>query len=183
MTQFKRILCPTDFSEPSLSALKVASELAAQFEATVTVLNVMPYFDTGVAMAPGYIPDYEDIKKGTQGQLRDLIAAYTRMNPRVRYEVDVRFGDPAGEIAEAANEGADLIVISTHGRTGWRHLVFGSVAEHVVRYAPCPVLTVRCNPPAEASATHLIGLDKVLKHGMPDQTSESKPAETREKAS
>lgn len=68
-----------------------------------------------------------------------------------RYSVRVIHGSAAIEICNAANEDVDLIVISTHGRTGLGHVLLGSVAEHVVRYAHCPVLVI----PARPSPTHL----------------------------
>jgi nucleotide-binding universal stress UspA family protein len=69
--------------------------------------------------------------------------ARQRLDAKVRYEVDIMMGDPGVEVLQAAKRwGANLIVMATHGRKGIRHLVLGSVAEHVVREAPCPVLTV-----------------------------------------
>jgi nucleotide-binding universal stress UspA family protein len=79
--------------------------------------------------------------------------ARQRVNGKARYQVDVMMGDPAVEILQAAKRrGADLIVMATHGRKGLRHLVLGSVAEHVVREAPCPVLTVKPKAPAAKSS-------------------------------
>jgi nucleotide-binding universal stress UspA family protein len=69
--------------------------------------------------------------------------ARQRVDGKARYEVDIMMGDPGVEVLQAAKRwGANLIVMATHGRRGLRHLVLGSVAEHVVREASCPVLTV-----------------------------------------
>jgi len=74
------------------------------------------------------------------------------------YEIEVMVGDPGIEILQLAKRlRADLIVMATHGRKGFRHIVLGSVAEAVVREAPCPVLTVRPNPPAAKSPRRLFG--------------------------
>ena len=76
-----------------------------------------------------------------------------KIKGKARYQVEVMMGDPGVEILQAAKrQGADLIVMATHGRKGLRHLVLGSVAEHVVREAPCPVLTVKPKTPVAKSS-------------------------------
>jgi nucleotide-binding universal stress UspA family protein len=144
MVTYKRILCPIDFSESSLAALDAVAEMAATFETSVRVLHVIPLMPAGTEIAP--IADYNQLRAETLAQLHTIVAERMHLNQHIRYEVDVRFGDAAEEIVAAALGDAELIVISTHGRAGWRDLVFGSVAERVVRTASCRVLTVRAAP-------------------------------------
>ena len=139
------ILCPLDFSESSLSALDTAVSLAENFGASFVVLHVFaPILAAGDTYGLAY-PDLESVdeerKTACLDRMRSLVKERQELDLRVQF--DLRVGDAAEEIVEAAKEGIDLLVISTHGLTGWRHLVFGSTAEHVVRLAPCPVLTVR----------------------------------------
>jgi universal stress protein A len=154
MLPLRKILCPTDFSEPSYQALAVASELAAHFQAelvvvhTVTSVPVVPTPHAGAAAATFDVQDYQaGLRQSAEQGLRDLLREKVPAEVRVRSLV--LQGDAAREVVEAAaDQGADLVVIATHGRTGWRRLVFGSVAEKVVRFSECPVLTVR-DPQAE----------------------------------
>jgi nucleotide-binding universal stress UspA family protein len=150
MLPIKKVLCPTDFSEPSLAALETACELAKHFNAELRVLHVIPFnppfpTDMVVVAAPAYYPsDHERIQEA-QRQVANLIEH--RVAEGVRVLPEVKMGHAANEIVCAAeDEGADVIVIGTHGATGWRHLAFGSVAEKVVRMAHRPVLTVHNNP-------------------------------------
>lgn len=152
MLPFRKILTTTDFSEISLQALTVASELAGHFSASLCLVHVLPvdtptpwdvppYADFGLASLP--LPEYEtQVRQEVERRLAQVAA---RDVPEgVAVKTIVARGDAAGEIQRIAKEqGADLIVIATHGWTGWRHLVFGSVAERVLREAPCPVLSVR----------------------------------------
>ncbi len=145
MLPFSRILSPTDFSAASLEALDRAVELATSFQAELLVAHV-------VEPIPAVTPDFgygfdvttfeSGVYSGNEERLREVIAS--RVPTEVRSRSLLSYGEPANEIVKiAADEGADLIVIATHGLTGWRHLVFGSVAEKVVRLANCPVLSLR----------------------------------------
>ena len=139
------ILCPLDFSESSLSALDTAVSLAENFGASLVVLHVIaPILAAGDTYGLAY-PDLDAVEEERKteclGRMRSLVEERQTLDLRVQY--DLRVGDAAEEIVEAAKMDIDLLVICTHGLTGWRHLVFGSTAEHVVRLAPCPVLTVR----------------------------------------
>jgi nucleotide-binding universal stress UspA family protein len=126
MSNFKTILHPTDFSPSASEALQIASSLARQHGAKLILLHV--------AQRP--IIDWPAL----QAQLNAL-AAGTKIDS---VEARVVEGDPAGAIVDLAREaGADVIVIGSHGRTGLGRLLMGSVAEHVVRKASCPVLTVK----------------------------------------
>lgn len=152
MLSFKKILAPTDFSEASYDALEWARDLALHFDAELYVLYVVPPVPR-LPPDPNYafeLPGYEDaLQANAEERLRETIEE--RLGERVRSHPMIGFGEAAAEIVHLAREnGFDLIVISTHGLTGWRHLVFGSVAEKVVRLASCPVLTVRARGPREA---------------------------------
>jgi universal stress protein A len=145
--QLKRILAPTDFSPQAQKAVRYALRFAQQFKARLELLYVA---DTvryvGDYMTVTQVNDIEDslLKEGrekltaVQGQLSSAGDA------PVEIESFVRSGVPHHEITEVARQrGADLIVISTHGRTGLLHALLGSTAERVVRHATCPVLVVR----------------------------------------
>jgi universal stress protein A len=153
MLPFKRILCPTDFSEPALVAVKRADELARHFSAELIVAHAIPeipgphtYADPPVATSFD-VPLYQqELAIYAENRLKDLVSH--QISAKVRTRDLVTTGEAAPEILRiAAAEHVDLIVIASHGETGWRRLVFGSVAEKVVRHAPCPVLTI--NAPLE----------------------------------
>ena len=145
---WKRILCPIDFSDASRAALETAAELAKRFGAMVALFHAYP--------VPGYtFPDGSFVASSKMldelsGQANRHMAEWKALAEGMgvaRVEVATAVGEPAQEVllfAKAQN--ADLIVIGTHGRTGLQHALMGSVAERVVRRATCPVLTVR--PPA-----------------------------------
>jgi universal stress protein A len=140
----KRILVPIDFSECSQKALQVALPLARQFDARLLVVYVMPAnYYVGSEFGPVDFPVPE--AEWRQQSLQELEAMARReIGGAVSFDAMVLQGQPAHEIATCAQEQrASLIVMSTHGRTGLRHVLVGSVAENVVRYAPCPVLVVR----------------------------------------
>ncbi|MGE3960023.1 MAG: universal stress protein [Vicinamibacterales bacterium] len=145
MIALKRILVPHDFSETSSTAVNYAVMLAKSFGATVTFLYVG---DRTQAELEGEVP------VGPDGQVTEAArAAMLKMlspadQAAIGPQFFVRAGTPADEIVHfAADQEIDLIVMGTHGRGFVGHLLMGSVAEKVVRTAPCPVLTVR-NPHA-----------------------------------
>lgn len=154
MLPFKRILCPTDFSEPALVALKRAEELARHFSAELLVVHAIPeipgphaYGDPPVAINFDVTLYQQELAIYAENMLKELVSH--QVSAEVRTRDLVTTGEAAPEILRiAATEQVDLIVIASHGETGWRRLVFGSVAEKVVRQAPCPVLTIMA--PAEA---------------------------------
>ncbi len=146
MIELKKILVPTDFSDYSKFALKYACELAGRFEADLHVLHVLQDLvamvpEPGMAFPlPG---DYmAELKESSERALSKLIDSAELSDTNVVRET--REGPPFLEIIRYAKENnIDLIVMGTHGRTGLAHALLGSVAEKVVRKAPCPVLTVR----------------------------------------
>lgn len=145
MFPVKRILCPVDFSKPSLTALKASCELAGQFSAELILIHVVqpaqPVAAPGIPagyMIEGY---YEERALAAHQSFEEIRAEKVPDGVPVRTKVVQ--GQPADEIVrEAESEKADIIVIATHGWTGWRRFIFGSVAEKVVRLSSCPVLTI-----------------------------------------
>lgn len=139
----KNILVPIDFSENAEAALDYAVALAGKLDAKVHLLNVigtqMFGAEYGIAVTPTMI---DDILHGNQKELERLAAA--RAGKAAFGPAQLEFGDPRAVIDQTASKlGADLIVMGTHGRRGVKRLLLGSVAESVVRTAPCPVLLVR----------------------------------------
>jgi nucleotide-binding universal stress UspA family protein len=142
MLSWKRILVPTDFSEQALGALDVALEAVGQ-PADVTVLHVAPplaSFAVGDPMVAWTTVDEESREEHILTSLDGHLA-----DPRYKkVQRAVAFGNPADEITGYAQEHQfDAIVLPSHGRTGLARLMIGSVAEHVVRLAHCPVLVLR----------------------------------------
>ncbi len=147
MIQFSRILYPTDFSEHSLHALTHATGLAETYNAEVHCLHVVDEaYQYWMSMGPDSVPVgpvLDDVVTGSQEQMNRFLAKHLA---DVSFPVSssVVLGRPFMEIIGKARElPADVIVLSTHGRTGLSHILLGSVAEKVVRKAPCPVLTIR----------------------------------------
>ena len=141
--KLKRILVPIDFSDCSKKALQYALPLAKEHEAAITLLYVVaPAYGAGEFGGIDYAQLEASMKDGRAKELAKL--ALDEVRGEVSTDTLVRVGSPTLEIVEMARSlPADLIVISTHGRTGLKHVVLGSVAEHVVQRAPCPVLVVR----------------------------------------
>jgi nucleotide-binding universal stress UspA family protein len=147
MYPFKKVLCPTDFSEPADSALQVAREMAHAMQAKLILLNVVVPVAVPVAVEipVGAAVTPEVTLRRYREQAEEMVGAMVETLRPTGLDVQgiVVEGDPADAIVAAAErEHADLVVIATHGRTGWRRLVFGSVAEKVIRHATCPVLTI-----------------------------------------
>jgi nucleotide-binding universal stress UspA family protein len=149
--RLKKILVPVDFSDCSKKALRYAIPLARQHEAAVTLLYVVavptwPGTGDGGGFNYSFEPDFTAMEADMRASGGRQLSALAEEEARREVSTDtlVRTGSAAIEIIEAAKSlPADLIVISTHGRTGLKHVWLGSVAEHVVRRAPCPVLVVR----------------------------------------
>lgn len=147
MLSFRKILCPTDFSDPSYRALATADELARRYQAELHVLHVVMPVPL-VELPPGSGTVAFDVKKYEADMLavfgntlEEALSKYVK--PDVEVHRYVEMGDPAHEIVVLAEKiKPDVIVIATHGRTGLKRFIFGSVAEAVVRRAPCAVLTI-----------------------------------------
>ncbi|HSQ54531.1 MAG TPA: universal stress protein [Gemmata sp.] len=139
MMHIAKILHPTDLSENSKPAFLVACALARDYQAELIVLHVSKptpvYAPDGIAMP---LPVEEPL------ELRARLAQVLPSDKKIKVQHRLVDGDPGSEILKAAKgEGADVIVMGTHGATGLMRLLMGSVAEDVLRKAPCPVLTVR----------------------------------------
>jgi len=148
MFPFKKILCPTDFSEPSLCGVKMGNDLAKNFGSEIIIINVhkpIPKLPTPRVDSPEVVFDvsaYEaEVIKDAEQNLATLSSSILDDGQEAR--LVVRLGRPAQEILKVAEEeNVDAICIATHGRTGLAHIVFGSVAQRVVRRAKCVVITV-----------------------------------------
>lgn len=137
----REILVPTDFSEPSNSALKYALSFARQFDARVTLLHVLePPLLPGDGFYPGPLsPDAAAL--ATEQRIARM---WEREKSRQPLRSMVRNGIPDREIVAVAKaEKMDLIILATHGRSGLAHVLLGSTAEKVIRQADCPVLVLR----------------------------------------
>ncbi|MGD2038868.1 MAG: universal stress protein [Desulfobacterales bacterium] len=145
MLPIKKIVCPTDFSDPSYEGLRVAREFAAHFSAELILVNVIfPGPIVPGAAVPGFhIPAaLKAMQETAEKTLKDLTRQ--KMLADISVRTLVISGKPAYEIVNLADEeNADIIVIATHGESGWQKFLFGSVTEKVVRMASCPVLTVQ----------------------------------------
>jgi nucleotide-binding universal stress UspA family protein len=142
--KIKRILVPVDFSEPSLDALDYAVELARALRSSIEILCVVE----PLAYAPlaGPAIDLGALRSEQERIARVRLSALRRdlAGRRVRCRTDLRVGAPYRIIVDrVAKLPADLVVMGTQGRRGLSHMLLGSVAERVMRSAPCPVLTVR----------------------------------------
>jgi universal stress protein A len=139
----KKILVPTDFSPASKQAFKYAVKFAEQFAAELTLIHVLtpsPPRTADLATVPAFSD--QELDKAEKN-LRELLTT-AREAGVAATQSTFRVGFAPHEIVEAAKElDVDLIVIATHGYTGWKHLCIGSTAERVVRAAPCPVFVFR----------------------------------------
>jgi nucleotide-binding universal stress UspA family protein len=153
MNAFEKILVPVDFTPHSADAVRMACDVALHYSASITLVHIHEPVD--YALPEGYVlytPDqlsrltaeFETRLRGTQRDVEAL--GVSRVDTRLLQ------GSAAVEIAELAHSGNfDLIVMGTHGRTGLRHVLMGSVAERVLRTAPCPVLTVKARESSKAA--------------------------------
>lgn len=145
MMPIRTILFPTDFSDPSRAAFGFACSLARDYGAELVIAHVAgpPVLMSANGVLPP-IPVESD-----SDRLREELLGLTPPDPRVRTRRELAEGDAVHEILRLAGEAkADLIVMGTHGRSGVGRVLMGSVAEAVLRKAPCPVLTVRGSIPA-----------------------------------
>ena len=147
MIRLKQILVATDFSEPSDAALNYGRELARAFGAHLQILNVVDNLTATMVGPEGYIGNLTEMQRDVEEAARKKLAAVISNQDRREFgakPILLTSSTPAFAIVSHAKEAdIDLIVMGTHGRGGFGHLLMGSVAEKVVRSAPCPVLTVR----------------------------------------
>jgi nucleotide-binding universal stress UspA family protein len=144
MVQIRRILCPTDFSKPSLAALQYAADLGRRLGAELVLIHAIPppaYPTARFAALSGFPDLLQEIRRRAHASMDQTRAT---VGAELQVKTIVREGTPHDEIlAVAADQQCDLIVIATHGFTGLKHALLGSTAERVVRLSPIPVLTVR----------------------------------------
>lgn len=145
--KFQRILVAVDFSEESRSALACAAEMAARFDASLTLVHVVePHFGPPDTDVPALTGEASDAEEYAEAKLELSALGEQMLGPCRVVETVVRAGLAFFEITEAAKAlGADLIVVGTHGYTGIKRALLGSTAERVVRHAPCPVLVARAS--------------------------------------
>lgn len=145
MLPIEKILFPTDFSEPSFEALRTANELTRHFSAELILIHVVsttPVIPASPGLTgfhlPSVIREMEDTaSKSLAGMVRE------RLNGETKSRTMVITGNPPDEIVRVAtDEDVNLIVIATHGLSGWRRFIFGSVTDKVAKLSPCPVLLV-----------------------------------------
>jgi nucleotide-binding universal stress UspA family protein len=141
------VCCAIDFSEPSLATLREAARLAGRDGAGLTLVHVYARPQPSVAPELGsLVPEQLEaaIRAELEPQLAAAKAEAEAAAPGISVDTILLAGRPAQEIVALAEaRGFDLVVVGTHGRRGLRRAVLGSVAEHVVRSAPCPVLVFR----------------------------------------
>jgi len=142
--QIQKILVPFDFSEHSEKALRWAVGIAQKWEAKISLLHVIPmftYFPPTIGEGSLNIPQFEaSMQKDMERKTKEVVAKENKEG-QLEIESKVKVGEPFSDIClMAEEEKVDLIVMGSHGRTGFAHVLLGSVAERVVRHAPCPVL-------------------------------------------
>ncbi|AGA29173.1 universal stress protein [Singulisphaera acidiphila] len=146
MIEIRSILAPTDFSKHAAKAVRYACLLAERLGAELHLLHALSDIvpvGPDPMLTPVLPPEYY-----TEAKEQALAALDRTLEPDwgqpAAIKTSVSWGDPVEEIvAYAREEAIDLIVVATHGRTGLSHVLLGSVAERIVREAPCPVLTIR----------------------------------------
>ncbi len=134
MLPIKKLLCPTDFSEPSYEALKAADELALHFGAALHIVNVVPVVPIveapiGVESASFNVASYQqELEAQAERAIKNLVDQ--KVSKGINAVADILIGNEAGEIVRYAQENSiDMIVIATHGRSGWRRFIAGSVTD------------------------------------------------------
>ena len=144
MSKIQRILVPVDFSETSKRALEYADLFVKSFDAKLDVLHVWrpsEYAGDEMVVLTRSEPELT-LSTYLRNHADQQLTAFLKEVPHSKQLLEA--GEPAHVIAKVAGEGGyDLIIMGTHGRTGLSHMMMGSVAEKVVRLAPCPVLTYR----------------------------------------
>ena len=147
--KFKRILCPTDFSDPAAKALKVAAEMALDYSSELLVVNVVepiPTVSAADTFPLNYLRQYlSEAESVSKKRLQELI---TKLVPaKIKVHPVILTGQAALQIVDLADKKkVDLIIIATHGQTGLKRFVFGSVTEKILRLTSRPVLIIQSPP-------------------------------------
>lgn len=146
MIALKNILVPTDFGEAAASALDYGRDLARQYSAALHLLFVADDINVRYVLdsTPMFLPDVQkEIEDEAKTRVEALLTDEDRKQLKARAAVYTSVSPAAVIVDYARAQAIDLIVMGTHGRLAMSHLLLGSIAEKVVRTAPCPVLTVR----------------------------------------
>jgi universal stress protein A len=139
---FNAILCPTDFSEESYRAAEYALRFAKQADGTLLLAHIIHVPSGELYQPDGHVLNFDEAKRRSTDLLQELRTKRLQSYPKCELLVDI--GDPHEVLLRIAQQRkVDLIVISTHGRSGLEHLLIGSVAEKIIRHAPCPLFVVR----------------------------------------
>jgi nucleotide-binding universal stress UspA family protein len=162
----KLIVSPIDFSSPSDDALKTARDLASRFGSELLLVHVVPAIPKlPSATTIFHEAEYEqELRARAVERLEQMVQELAAQGVKARFEVGTA-NDVSMEILRTSelNQG-DLIVIATHGMSGWRKLAFGSVTEKVVRLAECPVLVLRAQPASTAEDSPALGSSVAAAH-------------------
>ena len=137
------ILIPLDFSKPADKALEYGKAFARQFGAKLVLIHILEPMVVPAELGYGFVPPPDDTLpvEALREKLATLAAG---LGNEINVTSSIRIGRPWSEVVDAAKESnADLLIVATHGRTGLQHVLLGSVAEKIIRHAPCPVLVVR----------------------------------------
>ncbi len=156
--EIKRILVPTDFSDTAVKALKQALFLTALFDAELVVLHARVLYEDDAAQLPKELARLHDEEEKMERAILDYMKASTKEKTHlnIKHELIRGYSAPSAILGYVNNNPFDLVVIGTHGRTGLEHFLIGSVAEKVVRYAPCPVLTISRKAEAETEFKNIL---------------------------
>ena len=158
-----RILCPVDFSEPSLRALRHATALAGWYESALTALHVNPTLpiDAGRDIGAFAVGSTAVLEARSTAAIHDLRGFVNRGASDRAVDIEMEDGPGIADVivARASSLPANLIVMGTHGRTGIKRLLVGSVAERVLRTAPCPVMVV---PPHDVVPTETVSFRHIV---------------------
>jgi nucleotide-binding universal stress UspA family protein len=151
MSDYQQLLVAVDFSDQSVKALRVARDIGQRLNARLNIVHFVPMriMDMGMEGGVDFIEEmHQSELKEARIKLDRFVEEHT--GPEDRVERHLRSGEPAAEVNPMAGGiGADLIIIGTHGRTGLKHLLMGSVAENILRTADVPVLCVRTGETAK----------------------------------
>lgn len=145
MSRYKQLLVAVDFSDPSVRALQVARDIGLRLNAKLHIVHFVPMriMDMGMEGGVDFIEEVhqQDLEE-SRLKLDKFVKQHTTADDEVEHHT--RSGEPAAEVNALADElGAEMIVMGTHGRSGLKHLLLGSVAESILRSADIPVLCVR----------------------------------------
>ncbi|MEN8131614.1 MAG: universal stress protein [Pseudomonadota bacterium] len=156
MDTVNKILAPTDLSESSKPGVRYALQMAASVNAHLIVYHVASYdsdfpYPLGIGeVSSAYLPtqDFDDFLRGRKHSLKSFVNDnFKDLCSAVKLSLEIDVGEAQEMILQKAEQNnVDMIVMSTHGRTGLGHILIGSITEYIVRHAHCPVLSIRSKP-------------------------------------